>query len=62
MSALLDDFSEWNTVAAIVVRPKIRGHSGVHGIDADISRIGRPSSNGTIRMRFSDSFRSMEFF
>jgi len=48
MPALLDDFIERNTVAAIVVRPKLRGHPGVHGIDARISRAGRPSFIGTI--------------
>jgi len=48
MPALLDDFIERNTVAAIVVRPKLRGHPGVHGIDVCFSRAGRPSFIGTI--------------
>ncbi|MGU8079696.1 hypothetical protein [Burkholderia pyrrocinia] len=62
MPALLDDFIERNTVAAIVVRPKFRWHPGVHGIDVRISQSGHPSSIGTICTRYDDPFRSTEFF
>ncbi|MCA8109708.1 hypothetical protein [Burkholderia cepacia] len=62
MPTLLDDFIERNTVAAIVVPPKFHGHPGVHGIDACISRLDHASFNGTIRPRFRQPFRSMEFF
>jgi hypothetical protein len=62
MPALLDDFVQWNRRAAIVVPPKNAGHPGVHGIDVRFSSSCGPSFNGTVRDRFVDPFRSMEFF
>ncbi|MBR8301799.1 hypothetical protein KDW49_13910 [Burkholderia dolosa] len=57
MPALLDDFGEWNTVAAIVFPPKSRGHSGVHGIDARVSAPLRRPLTGTIRASRAVPFR-----
>ncbi|HGL4261055.1 hypothetical protein [Burkholderia dolosa] len=57
MPALLDDFDEWNTVADIVFPPKLRGHSGVHGIDARISAPARRPLTGTIRAARAVPFR-----